>query len=385
MPGAFLFCNNAAGTWTRMAVDRAFYGIVLPTMRKAMESHQDGKRLKSMINVGVIGYGYWGPNIVRNFHAAEGMQVKAICDLSPAMLERAVRNFPFLTPYSDCHEMIRATDIDVVAIITPVFTHYELAKEALLNGKHVFVEKPFTSNTAQAQELIDLAEARGLTIMVDHTFLFTGAVRKIKDLVDAEALGKLYYYDSTRVNLGLFQHDVNVIWDLAPHDFSIMNYVLPGRPVALSAHGIDHFGRNLENVAYVTVHLENNVIAHFNFNWLSPVKMRTTLIGGEHKMLVWNDLQADEKIKIYDKGVQIDSKEGLYNLMVQYRSGDIHSPRLETTEALRGEAEYLRDCLQSGTRPFNDGQAGLDVVRLLEATDESLKNNGRMVELVTCV
>jgi predicted dehydrogenase len=277
-------------------------------------------------------------------------------------------------------EVIKSPDIDAIAVITPVWTHYELAKAALENGKHVFVEKPFTSNVAQGEKLIDLAIQKNLRIMVDHTFLFTGAVRKISQLLREGTLGKLYYYDSTRVNLGLFQHDINVLWDLAPHDLSIMDHVIDGNPEAVVATGQCHLNSH-EDVAFMTLYFPENVIAHINVNWLSPVKVRTTLIGGEKRMLVWNDLEADEKVKIYDKGVNITNSEGLYNLLVNYRSGDMWAPQLEQVEALRQELTYFVDCIGTGKDPFNDGCAGLRVVKMLEAASESLSKRGSLVYL----
>jgi predicted dehydrogenase len=276
--------------------------------------------------------------------------------------------------------VITSPNIDAIAVITPVWTHYELAKAALENGKHVFVEKPFTSNVAQGEKLIDLAIQKNLRVMVDHTFLFTGAVRKISQLLREGALGKLYYYDSTRVNLGLFQHDINVLWDLAPHDLSIMDYVIEGSPEAVVATGQSHLNSH-EDVAFMTLYFPENVIAHINVNWLSPVKVRTTLIGGEKRMLVWNDLEADEKVKIYDKGVNITSSEGLYNLLVNYRSGDMWAPQLEQVEALRQELTYFVDCIGTGKDPFNDGCAGLRVVKMLEAASESISKRGSLVYL----
>jgi predicted dehydrogenase len=270
--------------------------------------------------------------------------------------------------------------IDAIAVVTPVWTHYELAKAALENGKHIFVEKPFTSNAAQAEELISLAAQKNLKIMVDHTFLFTGAVKKIKQLLQDGALGKLYYYDSTRVNLGLFQHDVNVLWDLAPHDLSIMDHLIQETPEAISATGQTHLNGH-EDVAFITLYFPNKIIAHINVNWLSPVKVRTTLIGGEKKMLVWNDLEADEKIKVYDKGVKISSPEGVYNLLVNYRSGDMWAPHLEQIEALSQELAYFADCIANDETPMNDGKAGLRVVRMLEAASESLIQRGALVYL----
>jgi predicted dehydrogenase len=331
-----------------------------------------------MIRVGVIGYGYWGPNIVRNLRGVEHAQVASICDTNPASLRRAKQAYPDVSVTQDPYELLCSADIDAVAVITPVWTHFELAKTALENGKHVFVEKPFTSNSEQAEELIELAEQSGLKIMVDHTFLFTGAVRKIRQLLDEDTLGKLYYYDSTRVNLGLFQHDVNVIWDLAPHDLSIVDYLIGGRPEAIVATGEAHFN-GLTDVAFITAYYPGNVIAHINVNWLSPLKVRTTLIGGERKMLVWNDLEADEKVKVYDKGVHMTNREGVYELLVSYRSGDMWAPKVEATEALKVELGYFVECIENDMTPFNDGMAGLRVVRMLQAAEESLKHKGEEV------
>ena len=334
-----------------------------------------------MIKIGVIGYGYWGPNVVRNFMSTEGAQIISICDIDKNALNRAKKNYPELKTASNSSEILTSPEIDAVAIVTPVYTHFELAKKAVQNGKHIFVEKPFTSSVAEAEELIELAEKKKVKIMVDHTFLFTGAVRKIKELTEEGILGNLYYFDSTRVNLGLFQHDINVIWDLTPHDLSIMDYVIQEKPSAITSTGKEHFGRGLEDIAYITVFFDSNIIAHFNVNWLSPVKIRMTLIGGEKKMLVWNDLESDEKVKIYDRGVNIEDKEGIYELLVSYRSGEILIPVVDKTEALKLEAEYFIDCVENNKTPINDGYAGLNVVRILEASDHSIKNNGKIVKL----
>lgn len=333
-----------------------------------------------MLNIGVIGYGYWGPNIVRNFNVIDGAKVLLICDTNKDSLKRAGKAHPHTGLTSDWNDVISSSDIDIVAVITPVSTHFELAKKALENGKHIFVEKPFTATVAQAEELIELAEKKNLKIMVDHTFIFTGAVKKMKQVIDDNELGDLYYYDSVRVNLGLFQKDVNVVWDLAPHDFAIMDYLIQEKPAAITANGKAHVNE-LEDTAYITVHFTNSIIAHFNVNWLSPVKLRTTLIGGEKKMLVWNDLEADEKIKIYDKGIEVKSQEGVYNLLVSYRSGDMWAPKIQQIEALKSETEYFVSCILDGKTPINDGYAGLRVVKMLEACDQSLKNNGKMIEL----
>ena len=334
----------------------------------------------NIVNFGVIGYGYWGPNVVRNLASLEESQVLAIAEISAAARGRAQKAYPGINVTADAAEVIAATDIDAIAVVSPVWTHYELTKAALEHGKHVFVEKPFTSNATQAEELIELAQKKNLKIMVDHTFLFTGAVRKINQLLDEGALGKLYYYDSTRVNLGLFQHDINVLWDLAPHDLSIMDHLLKGRPEAVVATGQGHLNGH-EDVAYMTLYFPENVIAHINVNWLSPVKVRTTLIGGEKRMLVWNDLEADEKVKVYDKGVNITSREGVYELLVSYRSGDMWAPQLEQVEALRHELSYFVDCISNGHEPFNNGCAGLRVVQMLEAASESLSKKGALVYL----
>lgn len=330
------------------------------------------------VHVGVIGYGYWGPNIVRNFSGLENCHLTAVCDKSPAALKRAGRTCPDARLTTDFSDILKSPDIDAVAVVTPVWTHFELAKAALENGKHVFVEKPFTSTSKQAEQLIDLASCKHLQIMVDHTFLFSGAVRKIRELVDDGTIGPLYYFDSTRVNLGLFQHDVSVVWDLAPHDLSIMDYIIGQKPEAVVATGGQHLN-GLADVAFITVYFPGNLIAHINVNWLSPVKVRTTLIGGRDKMLVWNDLEPDEKIKVYDKGVNITSAEGVRDLLVSYRTGDVWSPKVEQTEALKTELAYFIDCLVRNETPSNDGEAGLRVVKLLEAADLSLADRGKIV------
>jgi predicted dehydrogenase len=337
-----------------------------------------------MISIGVIGYGYWGPNIVRNFQSLELGCVKSVSDLNSKVLAKAKKVYPSIHTTTDCQEILRSPEIDAVAVITPVATHYPLVKQALENGKHVFVEKPFTDNVSHAEELVELADKKNLKIMVDHTFLFTGAVKKIKGLIDDGSLGDIYYYDSMRVNLGLFQTDVNVVWDLAPHDLSIMQYLIKAKPQAVVSTGANHVNGK-EDVAYITVYCENNVIAHFNVNWLSPVKIRMTLIGGEKKMLVWNDLVADEKLRIYDKGVTKKNGKGnsndMHELLVSYRMGDVWAPRIDQIEALTAEARYFVECIEKNQKPFNDGVAGLDVVRMLAAADKSLSQKGGMVYL----
>jgi predicted dehydrogenase len=344
------------------------------------DSRAPGAAPADVVRVGVIGYGYWGPNIVRNISSLDGCELAMVCDRSPGALKRAGKAYPGVQMTTDANDILRSPDIDAVAVVTPVWTHFELAKAALENGKHVFVEKPFTSSAEQAEELIELADRNNLQIMVDHTFLFSGAVRKIRQLVGDGTIGPLYYFDSTRVNLGLFQHDVSVVWDLAPHDLSIMDYLIGVEPEAVVATGANHLN-GLADMAFITVYFPGNVIAHVNVNWLSPVKVRTTLIGGRDKMLVWNDLEPDEKIKVYDKGVDITNGQEVRELLVSYRSGDVWAPKVDGTEALKVELGYFLHCIRQNETPSNDGFAGLRVVRLLEAAEESLQNRGRLVNL----
>jgi predicted dehydrogenase len=306
--------------------------------------------------------------------------VLAIAEVNPAAQKRAHKAYPEINIAPNASDLISSTEIDVIAVVTPIWTHYELTKAALQNGKHVFVEKPFTSNAAQGEELINLAQQKNLKIMVDHTTLFTGAARKISQLLDEGAIGKLYYYDSTRVNLGLFKHDLNVVWDLAPIDLSIMDHLIKAKPDGVVATGQCHLNDH-EDVAFLTLYFPEAVIAHINVNWLSPVKVRTTLIGGEKRMIVWNDLEADEKVKVYDKGVKITNREGVYELLVSYRSGDMWAPQLEQGEALRRELSYFVNCISNGQEPFNNGSAGLRVVKMLEGASESLRKRGSLVYL----
>ncbi|MBN1781691.1 Gfo/Idh/MocA family oxidoreductase [bacterium] len=337
-----------------------------------------------MIGTGVIGYGYWGPNVVRNLNAHPEIDLAVIVDKDPGRLHLAGQSYPHVRVSENADEVFNNGDIDLVCITTPVFSHFGLAKQALEKGKHIFIEKPFTSTVEEAEILIGIAHKNQCLIMVDHTFLFTGAVRKIKSLVDDGTLGELLYYDSVRVNLGLFQHDVNVIWDLAPHDISIMDYILNGKsPCAVSAFGAGHFGRHLQDVAYLTLQFDNNFIAHFNVNWLSPVKVRRTLLAGDRKMLVWDDLKADEKVKIYDTGVQVQTKEGAYEAMVDYRIGDMLAPVLDRTEALKKEIGYLVQCIRDKETPVNDGRAGLRVVQILELSNRSIQQNGMLIDFET--
>jgi predicted dehydrogenase len=335
-----------------------------------------------MINIGVIGYGYWGPNLVRNFSEIPGVHVKTVSDFKPELLAKVQGRYPKINVTTDCRDVFADPKIDAVAIATPVSTHFDLALAALQAGKHVLVEKPMTVSSDQAMRLIDEAEKRNLVLMVDHTFVYTGAVRKMRELIISNSLGDIYYYDSVRVNLGLFQHDVNVIWDLAVHDLSIMNYVLPFQPYGVSATGMSHVPGEPENIAYLTLFFEGNLMAHIHVNWLAPVKVRRTLIGGSQKMIVFDDLEPSEKLKIYDKGITLNGNtESLYQMLIGYRTGDMWSPNLDMTEALRTEGLHFINCIEKGDRPITDGEAGLRIVRILEAATESLKKQGRLVEL----
>jgi predicted dehydrogenase len=335
-----------------------------------------------MINVGVIGYGYWGPNLVRNFHETPGSQVKAVCDLDPRRLSLAQKRYPSLFTSTDHRELLKNPAIDVIAIATPVAAHYPLALEALKAGKHILLEKPMTQSSEQALRLMEEAAKRNLTLMVDHTFVYTSAVRKIKELVAGGSLGEIYYYDSTRINLGLFQSDVNVIWDLAAHDVSILHYLFENLPCAISATGINHIPGSPENMAFLTIFFESNLIAHIHVNWLAPVKVRRTLLGASRKMVIYDDLEMSEKIKIYDKGITVnDNGESIHQLLIGYRSGDMWAPNLPVTEALRTEAEHLVYCLEHGERPQTDGEAGFRVVQILEAATRSVRLQGQPVEL----
>lgn len=339
-----------------------------------------------MIRVGVIGYGYWGPNLVRNFFEARGAQMACVSDLREDRLGQLISRYPTVNTTRDCRELIEDPSIDAVAIATPVATHYELALRALQQGKHVLVEKPLASDTDQVQHLMEVAQKRNVVLMVDHTFVYTGAVRKIRELVESDGLGEIYYYDSVRVNLGLFQHDVNVLWDLAVHDLSIMDYVLPFRPCAVSATGLSHVPGGPENIAYLTLFFEGSQIAHIHANWLAPVKLRQTLIGASRKMIVYDDLEQSEKVKVYDKGITLNghqnqNPEKLYQLLVGYRTGDMLAPQIDGTEALRREIDHFLHCIEQQEEPITGGATGLRVVEILQAASQSVAQRGRPVEL----
>jgi predicted dehydrogenase len=337
-----------------------------------------------MITVGVIGYGYWGPNLVRNFAETPGARVGFVTDLRQDRLAVAAARYPAVKTSTRHDDLIADPSVDAVVIATPVSTHFALAMAALAAGKHVLVEKPLASSSEDALRLIDAADRRGLVLMVDHTFVYTGAVMKMRELTAAGELGDIYYYDSVRINLGLFQHDVNVLWDLAVHDLSIMDYVLARQPVAVSATGLSHVAGQPQNIAYMTMFFDGPLIAHVHANWLAPVKVRRTLLGGSRRMIVFDDLEASEKIKVYDRGISLNpSPENVYQMQVGYRTGDMWAPQLAVREALYTEAVHFVQCISGKQTPVTDGQAGLRVVRLLEAASESMRAQGNLVHLTT--
>jgi predicted dehydrogenase len=334
------------------------------------------------IGVGVVGYGYWGPNLVRNFSYNQSTHVLGVSDLDPAKLELSKCHYPDVATTSDFQELLRNPKIDAIVIATPVHTHYNLALAALKAGKHVFVEKPLAPTSEQVRRLIDEADRRNLTLMVDHTFVYTPAVRKIRELVHDGALGEIYYYDSIRSSLGLFQSDVNVVWDLAVHDLSIIQYILDDEPVAVSATGSSHVEGSPENMAHITLFFNDSCVAHVSVNWLSPIKVRQTFIGGSRKMIVYDDVEPTEKIKVYDKGITVNgSSEKAHQLRIGYRAGDMWAPHISAKEALQTEVEHFVDCLRNGTTPISNGASGLRVVEILEAASRSISEQGRPVRL----
>jgi len=332
------------------------------------------------MKIGVIGLGYWGPNIVRNLIASKNVASVVCCDVNQKRLESIKQKFPTVETVSDYKAILKNPSVVAVAIVTPVSLHYRLGKEALEAGKHVLIEKPLTDSVRTAEELVELAEKRKLILMVDHTFVYTGAVRKIKEIVTNGELGDILYFDSVRVNLGLFQHDVNVIWDLAPHDISIMDYLIDKEPEYVSAIGAKHYN-DIEDMAYLTVGFENNLLAHFHVNWLSPVKVRKILIGGAKKMVVFDDMDPSERVKIYNKGIDVKEEEALYQTLVQYRMGDMCAPQIDQTEALTLMCGDFINSILNSVKPITDGAAGLKVVRILEASQASLSNHSSKVFL----
>lgn len=334
------------------------------------------------LRIAVVGCGYWGQNLLRNFCELEEAEVATVCDFDPRALTRAQRRYPTIEISQNYEDVIDNSGIDAVVLATPVCSHFQMAKQALENGKHVLVEKPLARRSDDVLELMEIADSSGKTLMVDHTFLYTGAVRRMKALIDAGELGELLYFDSVRIALGLLQQDINVLWDLGPHDLSIMSYLIDREPISISAIGVKHLNTPFENIAYVTIQFENNLIAHFHLNWLAPVKVRRSLVGGSKKMIVYDDMEPSEKIKVYDKGIVVNrDPERRERMLAGYRNGDMMAPNLETTEALRLMAREFATSAMAGRRPLTDGYAGYKVVRLLEAAQQSMDQNGRTVML----
>ena len=332
-----------------------------------------------MVRIGIIGYGYWGPNLVRNFYSVNDCQVTMVADTRNERLALVKKIYPSVQLVKDAAEIMDNPQVDAVIIATPVSAHYKLAKKALLCGKHVLIEKPMTASVAEADELINLANSLGLTLMVDHTFLYTGAVIKMKELIGNGSLGNMRYIDSTRINLGLFQHDINVLWDLAPHDISILNYLISERPVSVNATGVAHTNNGIENIAYLTLNYSSGFIAHFNCSWTSPVKIRMMLLGGDKQMVVYNDIEPTEKIKIYDTGYEHKTDEEKNRVLIDYRYGDMYAPKLKTTEALSSMANDFISAVLHKTTPISNYEIGFDVVKILEASSASLKNKGKEI------
>jgi len=338
--------------------------------------------MSDSLSIGIIGCGYWGPKLARNFIMSENWNLKYVCDLDMEPLKAIKKQYPTVNITSDYEKLFHDPDLDAIAIATPVNTHFNLARKSLEAGKHAWVEKPLTATSREGEELVELADRKNLLLHVDHTFIYTPAVRKIKALFESGELGELFYFDSVRVNLGLFQHDINVIWDLAPHDISILQYVVGKQPKSVNATGkcnIDSNGKKLENIAYITVTFDDDSIAHFHVNWLSPVKVRQILMGCSKKMLIFNDMESAEKIKIYDTGVDINSEDDIYNALIQYRTGDMYSPKVENRQALMLECQHFYECIIRNVPTDTSGQDGLYVVRLLEAADKSMRKNSPVV------
>ena len=334
-----------------------------------------------MIRIGIVGYGYWGKNLVRNFYHIDGCHIEYVCEKNEKNANKCTTTYPNVNVVDDFETLLSDKNVDAIVIATPVDSHYPLSKLALEAGKHVLVEKPLTSSYQEAKQLVELANSKGLTLMVDHTFLYTGSVIHLKSLAENKSLGDIKYFDSTRINLGLFQHDVNVLWDLAPHDISICNYILNLKPRSVQAVGISHTKNDIENIAYLTLKYENNIIAHFNCSWVSPVKIRQMLVGGSEKMVVFNDMEPTEKIKIYDSGYQYQTDEQRNEILVDYRTGDINVPKIKMTEALSLMAEDFIKSIENNTTPISNAQLGLDVVEILDAAETSIKNGGEEIKL----
>jgi predicted dehydrogenase len=331
------------------------------------------------MKIAIVGLGYWGPNLIRNFLNTEGVTEVSCFDLDPERVAKTSKRFSNIRVHASYEDVLKS-DIDAVVLATPVSSHYPLAKAALEHDKHVLVEKPLASKASDCDDLISIAAKRSLVLMVDHTFIFTGAVRKIKEIVSGGLIGDVYYFDSIRINLGLFQHDVNVIWDLAPHDLSIMDHIIQRKPSAVSAMGVHHINGK-EDVAYLTILFDTGLMAHFHVNWLAPVKIRRILIGGSKQMIVYDEMQPSEKVRVYDKGVEITTREGIYNTLVQYRTGDMYAPKIDDSEALGSVAKEFAAAIKEQRQPLSNGESGLNIVRILEAAEYSIKHNGKVINL----
>jgi predicted dehydrogenase len=336
-----------------------------------------------LLKVGIVGCGYWGPNLVRNFNQAPGTDVRMIADVDPERRKLVSRLHGDVVVTDDFNDMLKGTETDVIAIATPLSTHFALAKAALQAGRHVLVEKPIASTPDEARQLIEIAEKNNRILMVDHTFVYSEPVRKTRELVQTGEIGEVFYFDSVRVNLGLFQHDTNVIYDLAVHDLSIMDYVLGRVPSVVSATGASHFADQTENVAFMSFMFpDSSLISHIHVNWLAPVKVRRTMIGGSRKMVVYDDLEPSEKIKIYDKGVEVsDDSDDVKKLLPSYRIGDLWVPNIKMGEPLQAMVQHLVDCVENNRKPVTDGETGLRIVRYLDAANQSMKSNGMPVEI----
>jgi predicted dehydrogenase len=334
-----------------------------------------------MLKIGIVGYGYWGPNLLRNFYSVANCKVISVAERRTDRHIQINKLFPAVECVSDANVVLNDPRIDAVVIATPVFTHFELAYKALETGKHVLLEKPMTSSVEEAEALISFATQKELILMVDHTFLYTAAVQKMKQLIESNSIGTPRYFDSSRINLGLFQPDINVLWDLAPHDISILTYLVNHKPVSVNATGISHTSNGIENIAYMTVNYDTDFIAHFNCSWTSPVKVRQTLIGGDKKMIVYNDLEPSEKVRIYDTGYDYKTEEDKNRIMVDYRTGDVYIPKLGSQEALLGVANDFIQSINTKKEPLANAQLGLNVVKILEASQQSIKNGGKEIKL----
>ncbi len=333
------------------------------------------------MKIGIVGFGYWGPNLLRNFSAFDNCKVEVVADYRPERLNSIKKNYSFVKTTTNADDIFNDATISAVVIATPVFSHYELAYKALVSNKHVLIEKPMTASGAEAEKLIEIANAKNKVLMVDHTFLYTGAIQKMKQLVSNGDIGKVNYFDSTRINLGLFQQDVNVLWDLAPHDISILAHLIPEKPYSINATGISHTNNGIENIAYMTVNFESGMIAHFNCSWASPVKIRMTLVGGDKKMIVFNDMEPTEKLKVYDTGYMVKTDEEKHRILVDYRVGDIYIPKIQNNEALSYMASDFICAVTKNTKPVSDFNLGLEVVKILEGAQQSIKQKGKEILL----